>query len=323
VTLEAGFQLTVSGSQTNRNYLIPLGRSLIGRDVNNDLIIEDPMVSSRHAQLDCSATECRITDMSRNGTWLNGERLVQHVAIPLNVGDELMLGQHRLRVVRQPGRIEPSPPLPILEAPAVVQQQQAPPPPPPQERIRPYWGQRPPGLSRYSIRLLQYLPEIYHPIKTQTVNSAGADDPINDAPENFMARFLAIFESILLPIEWNIDNFDLFLDTRTAPNDFLPWLASWFGLTFDATWSDDQRRTLLAEAHDIFARRGTRGALSRVLEIYTKSKPEIIDLADDLQPFTFRVRLPVRQAAVKSELIEALIEAHKPAFTTYILQFNG
>ena len=70
--------------------------------------------------------------------------------------------------------------------------------------------------------LLSYLPGIYH--------------------TEFMSHFLAIFEAVLFPVEWQIDNFDLFLDPGTAPRNFLPWLANWFDIVFDSTWSEAQQR---------------------------------------------------------------------------------
>lgn len=137
-----------------------------------------------------------------------------------------------------------------------------------------------------------------------------------------MARFLAIFESVLTPIEWDIDNFDLYLDPRTAPSEFLPWLSGWFSITFDSTWSEEQRRALLSEAHQIFARRGTRWALSRVLEIYTGVQPEIVDLDEKADPFTFTVRVPLAEDDVDRLLVERIIDASKPAHTNYKLLFE-
>ncbi len=160
----------------------------------------------------------------------------------------------------------------------------------------------PPGLEIRSRRLLSYLPSIYH--------------------TEFMSRFLGIFETILTPIEWNIDNFDLFLDPGTAPADFLTWLAEWFDITFDPSWTEAQQRQLLREAHLIYARRGTRWALSRVLEIYTGHRPEIIDDDDALEPYTFSITLPVQAAQLGRDLIEHLIDAHKPTHTMYTLEFR-
>jgi phage tail-like protein len=155
-----------------------------------------------------------------------------------------------------------------------------------------------PQLSRY----IQYLPDIY------------------DTP--FMKQFLAYLNHFTRPIEWTVDNFDLYLHPRTAPVGFLPWLAGWFDITFDQSWSEAQRRTLLGEAHQIYARRGTKWALSRVLEIYTGNAPEIDDSSDDLAPFTFTITLPVAEAEVNQTLVTRLINDQKPAHTAYKLRFK-
>jgi len=137
-----------------------------------------------------------------------------------------------------------------------------------------------------------------------------------------MECFLGLFESILLPIEWNIDNFDLYLSPGTSPGFFLPYLESWFGLAFDATWSEAQRRTLLAEAHRIYAMHGTRWALSRVLEIYTGQKPAINDTGKDQPPYTFTVRLAGKQHITNRKFIQKIIEENKPAHTTFVLEIE-
>jgi hypothetical protein len=60
-----------------------------------------------------------------------------------------------------------------------------------------------------------------------------------------------------------------------------------------------------------------------VLEIYTGAEPEIDDEAKDLDPFTFSVLIPRRKRDVRSDLIEALIDVHKPAHTSYKLKYKG
>jgi phage tail-like protein len=137
-----------------------------------------------------------------------------------------------------------------------------------------------------------------------------------------MSRLLALFESIYIPIEWNIDNFDLYLDPGTAPASFIHWLAGWFDIAFDPTWSEAQRRLLLKEAGTIYARRGTKWSLSRVLEIYLGKDPEILEFTKDLEPFTFRVKIPIREKDTNRMLIEKVIDINKPAHTTYMIDFK-
>jgi pSer/pThr/pTyr-binding forkhead associated (FHA) protein len=71
----------------------------MGRDVNNAIVIEDPFASSDHAVLTYRGRGWFIEDLgSTNGTYVNG-RVVSAVA-PLGFGDELAIGQVRLRLER-------------------------------------------------------------------------------------------------------------------------------------------------------------------------------------------------------------------------------
>ena len=71
----------------------------LGRDVNNAIVIEDPFASSDHAVLTYRGRSWYVEDVgSTNGTYLNG-RPVGAVS-PLGFGDELGIGQVRLRLER-------------------------------------------------------------------------------------------------------------------------------------------------------------------------------------------------------------------------------
>jgi len=71
----------------------------LGRDVNNSIVIEDPFASTEHALLTFRGRDWYIEDLSStNGTYLNGNR-VDGVA-PLGFGDELQIGQVRMRLDR-------------------------------------------------------------------------------------------------------------------------------------------------------------------------------------------------------------------------------
>lgn len=71
----------------------------LGRDVNNAIVIEDPFASSEHAVLTYRGRGWYVEDLgSTNGTFING-RVVAAVA-PLGFGDEIAIGQVRLRLER-------------------------------------------------------------------------------------------------------------------------------------------------------------------------------------------------------------------------------
>lgn len=359
------FILHIKGPESEQDFTVPLGTTMVGREAGVGLQLAYPLVSRKHAQLECSESKCEVVDLgSANGTLLNGNPLAPNTPTPLASGDLLGIGPFEITCeVVEVVEAKPAPPKPKappeveekpkpkaepevkatpakaekpssagkatratkeLAKPAVKEgaakkpvekaaeppgpsEPTAPPPqgpkgpPAPNPDILPV-GQLPPGLSMRSLYLLPSLPGIYH--------------------TDFMSRFLALFEAIELPLDWTIDHFYLFLSPGTAPYDFLPWLANWFEIVFDTTWSEAQRRTLLKEAGTIYARRGTRWALSRVLEIYLGQAPEIVEFQDPRDPYTFAIKLPVRLGKISRELLEQMIDASKPAHTNYSLEFK-
>ncbi len=74
----------------------------IGRNPDNDLPLADPerVVSGRHARLEVRDGVLWITDLSTNGTFLNGasDRLPTHQAVRLAAGDCLTVGPYELVV---------------------------------------------------------------------------------------------------------------------------------------------------------------------------------------------------------------------------------
>jgi phage tail-like protein len=353
------YHLHITGPEIDRKTVLKIGVQTIGRQPGVDILLEHPLVSRTHAQLITTEKDCQILDLgSSNGTHVNGEPLTPNIPVILPEVAVIKIGPFTLSLEAQPVESSetvipaphlisqlPDPPPVALEQPPLAQSDEAtvddlagelspakesghdpdkqPFSPPElltpdeilsiiQSGFEPPEGHKngyhlngliPPGLDLKSRRLINYLPGIYH--------------------TDFMARFLAIFEAILTPAEWNIDNFDLYLDPGTAPEDFLPWLAQWYQVSFDPTWSESKQRMLLKEAHQIFARRGTPWALKRVLEIYTGHPPEIIDDDDQLEPYAFIVKLPISSKSTDRTLVEHLINANKPAHTSYKLEFAG
>ncbi|RPI57899.1 MAG: hypothetical protein EHM55_00175 [Acidobacteria bacterium] len=95
------------------------------------------------------------------------------------------------------------------------------------------------------------------------------------ASADFTSRFLSLFDTTVRQIERTVDTEARLFDPASAPAervgqapiDFLTWLASWIGVTFDRTWTEPRRRRVLAGAGRLFARRGTvEGLRQQVLD---------------------------------------------------------
>ncbi len=153
-------------------------------------------------------------------------------------------------------------------------------------------------------RLLNYLPGIL------------SDDP-------FLEGFLRIFESILDPLDRQLGQLHVYFDPRLTPPEFLPWLGTWVDLVLDENWPEARRRELILRTADLYRRRGTALALRDFLEVYTGFSPTIIEESDDPEPFHFTVVLPVpHPEQIDRERVERIIEAEKPAHTTYTLRIE-
>ncbi len=77
----------------------------IGRALSCDLCLEDPerAISHRHARIHESGGQLWVTDLSRNGTLLNGAPLPSQQPVVLRDKDWLSIGPYELRVILDTG----------------------------------------------------------------------------------------------------------------------------------------------------------------------------------------------------------------------------
>ena len=88
------YQLVIhSGPMAGKVFLLEKNETFIGRDLSNDIVINDPEVSRRHARVYLQGGNYVIEDLgSTNGTTVNGQRLMgPHVLRP---GELVVLGEH-------------------------------------------------------------------------------------------------------------------------------------------------------------------------------------------------------------------------------------
>ncbi|MCP4359807.1 MAG: FHA domain-containing protein, partial [Chloroflexi bacterium] len=88
MTQQLIFQVQINGPSGSTLIELSVGMTVIGRQEGADIVLDDQMVSRRHAQIECTDEGCTITDLdSSNGTKLNGARLRAKDSVPLNPGD--------------------------------------------------------------------------------------------------------------------------------------------------------------------------------------------------------------------------------------------
>ncbi|GAA2354801.1 phage tail protein [Streptomyces carpaticus] len=93
--------------------------------------------------------------------------------------------------------------------------------------------------------------------------------------QDFVRRFTGALDEVLAPILLSLDNLPAHLHPRSAPEDFLRWLAGWVAVEVDEERPVNQRRAVVASAVTRHGRRGTRAGLAAAVRIETGVEPEI------------------------------------------------
>lgn len=182
--------------------------------------------------------------------------------------------------------------------------------------------------------LIRFLPGIY-----QRNDETGG---------NLLRDMFWIVQHLIDDIEEKLDNIHTYFDPYEAPEEFLPWLASWVAFTLDENWPLEKKRYLIKKAVDFYRIRGTVKGLKLFLKLFTGVEPEILENQWPFRGFQigvnstigvdsiilppvnlahcFVVDFPIHPDEVSDELIikiHDIIQAQKPAHTTYFLRFLG
>lgn len=285
--------LRLSGPDTSDDDIV-VGRQGLraGRSNDNSLVLNHREISRQHFRILWREDDVFLVEdlNSSNGVFFNDTRIPPRVAQELREGDIIRAGPFVLTLERfiQVQSLAP------MRQPALQESL------PPLARDGAYSVI--PGIARERSTWLEYLPAIY------------SDD-------EFIGRFLLIFESIMDPIVWMIDNFDLYLSPEVAPQEWLAWMAGWFDVLLVPELPIERQRNLLQQIGWLFMRRGTRVGLERLLELYFGVQPEIIE---DPSRCHFTVILPLSNSTVGlgADIAERLITTQRPAFASFTLQVS-
>jgi phage tail-like protein len=329
------------GGATVLTYTVKRGPCTIGRSPESDLVLPDPAVSPHHAEMRVEATSAAgvlqqgavpievsaavLTDLgSDGGTFVGGVRLLPQQPRAMAHGDVITIGPYEL-VFRAQGADAIDDLLAGVSAPApdsaarVAFQSDATvdgddadagedEPGMPMRAVAEVFGDMlqfapdaPDAGPRPTSRYMRYLPAIFH------------DD-------DFLARFLQLFEGVWEPLEQRQDHIDVYFDAATCPAEWLPWMASWFGIVLENHWPEARKRALLARVIDVYRWRGTAYGLERVIEACLGARPEITVTVDNPHVFRVTVRPPSGADAHFERDLNELIAVHKPAHTGYRLE---
>lgn len=160
--------------------------------------------------------------------------------------------------------------------------------------------------------------------------------------DEFAMRWTAGFDDVLAPVFSVLDCLDAYVDPRTAPADFLEWIAGWVGASLDEHWEPARSREAVTAAVGLHRMRGTAAGLRAQLEVASGGRVEIDEpggvswsdvpsagfpelrppAAADPEPTDgLRVRVAVADPdAVPVAALDALTEAAKPAHLPHTIE---
>lgn len=168
-----------------------------------------------------------------------------------------------------------------------------------------------------SSSFLSYLPAIYQ--------TSGRED--------FLGRFLGMFEAVYQDFGERIADSAKQLDPMTAEPEFLRWLARWVGISNAHLWQEKRLRLLLEGIVRKNLIRGTREYTEHMISTFTGERPFILEYGDieEYRGYTsayksltqayahgpYEVNVLVREQTVPSpreqQALKKMIEDMKPA----------
>lgn len=149
----------------------------------------------------------------------------------------------------------------------------------------------------------------------------------------FTVRMTQAFDEILAPIIGTLDNLAAYFSPDLAPEDFVDFLAGWVGMELDETWDLPLRRSAVAGATGLHARRGTASGLADHVRLVTGGEVELVETGgtawsvDPGSPLPgapaasllVRVRVP-DPASVDQVRLDRLVASIKPAHVPHSIE---
>jgi predicted component of type VI protein secretion system len=127
--------IRAKADSTTREVRCAIGDGLvIGRGAEQGVLLDGPDLSREHLVITAEGTNLFLTDLSSNGTWLNGTRLKRSVKTRISVDDLIEIPGYalNLKFADQPEKVAAAP-VPPPPPPAAAPEPVVPPPALPEE----------------------------------------------------------------------------------------------------------------------------------------------------------------------------------------------
>jgi len=154
--------------------------------------------------------------------------------------------------------------------------------------------------------------------------------PVAMTEDDFLARFVAMLQSISDTVLHQVDNLGNLVDVAVAPDPMVRAVGSWPGLDWvDPSLPDHVQRLLVKQYAQGLLWRGTKGGLQMLMEAVTGAPVLIEDSGGVFPADTAPIAAPhviIRASAspwvTESDLVR-IVRAELPAAVTYELLLDG
>jgi phage tail-like protein len=141
-------------------------------------------------------------------------------------------------------------------------------------------GGRLPSISRLDVlypgrSLMEKLPAIYRRQETE--------------PNNFLRSFVGALEMTTQELDNKIGSMGSQIDTNTAEEPWLNFIARWLGVPWSDEFTLEQKRAILSRGPEIANSRGTRTGLEAMLESLVPGTPRRFRVTDATADFGFAI----------------------------------
>lgn len=139
-------------------------------------------------------------------------------------------------------------------------------------------------------------------------------------------------DDVLAPAISALDCIGAYLDPMLAPDDFVLWLAEWFGTVLDENWPLRLQREAVARSSVLYRQSGTLAGLRAMLELVTGGPVEVQDNGGVIWSQTpntippgrdepaLAVRIAAGGAGADLKAIGDLVAAMKPAHVAHTVE---
>lgn len=135
----------------------------------------------------------------------------------------------------------------------------------------------------------------------------------DDHHARFLDRYLANVEGFFTSLEGRIAQVEVLFDTRTAPAEYLPWLAGWLGAIADQNWSTERLQLFIDHAGLMFRWRGTQIGMRAAIRLMIDECPDVT-IFSELQDG--RNEYPGGAGGRTVRIVERFLQRRSPGVTT-------